>query len=118
MTYKKYLGIGFLLLVPSTIFGVLLFADAYDDPFYTEEERVLRSYFFFGNTGAFILSIILIVKGFKKRNKSKKLQDEKTTQNRIYYEKTESEKKLNQDKEIQELKEKVEALEKDKERKD
>ncbi len=83
--------------------------DGLQNGVYTNEQNM--SYISLTNFGIWILSIILIVKGSKSDYKNKKIDKQKIIEKEL-------EKELKKEDEIQELKDKVEALEKDKERKE
>ena len=101
---SKYIVIGMLMLIPSTIIGVIILYDTQQGFHFDGKLLVV-------NFVIWITSIVLIIMGSKRDYKNKQLEK----QNII---KKESEKELKKEDEIKKLKEKVEALEKDKERKD
>ncbi len=109
----NYQNIGLILLVPSTLIGIYVLG---------MNNYLMNNvwlpipllHFSIINGTVWVIGISFTIKGLIKNN-DKRLQEKKRkAQNRMNYEENETKKKLNQDKEIKELKEKVEALEKDK----
>ena len=105
-----FLAIGIPLLIVTVILGIALLSDM-NCSACSNEIIQLHKYAMFINFGAWILAIILVIKGLKKRRESK--QHEQINQEKIRYNS-----KKQQDEEIKNLKEKIEVLEKDKEKKD
>lgn len=106
----NYLKIGLILLIPSTLIGLY---------FLGSKEGSLRLFYIAWIPGVvWLIGLAFTIKGVSDNNAIKLQEKKRKAQNRMRYEENESRKKLNQDKEIKELKEKVEALEKDKEKKD
>ena len=103
------LATGIPLVILTTIFGIgLLLEDCGACP---NETIQMQRYIMIVNFGAWILAIILVIKGLKQKRKSK--QQEQINQDKIRYNA-----KKQQDDEIQKLKDKVKELEKYKEKKD
>lgn len=106
----NYLNIGLVLLIPSTLIGLY---------FLGSTGGSLRLFYIAWIPGVvWLIGLAFIIKGVSDNNAEKLKEKKRKAQNRMRYEENETKKELqreiNQEKEIKELKEKVEALEKDK----
>lgn len=103
-----YYKIGLALLIPSTLIGIsVLWLNQYLVNGIWLPIPLLH--FSIINGTVWIVGIILTIKGISKNNHRKRNEKDRRNRNRADFE-------ANQNKEIQELKEKVESLEKDKEK--
>jgi hypothetical protein len=112
----SYQNMGLVLLIPSTIFGIIVMGMQWTltpIPFPIPSNQISIM-----NFGVWIVGIVLLLKGIGVDQKKESNEKKRRTEEQIKFEKQEYEKKLNQDEEIQKLKDKVEELEKNKERKE